>query len=438
MSDQVDAPTQLGAGDSPDTTAPTKPSLRVLEPASLGRSTREEDLANGPLLLALGDGHEDPIVSHPELYLTAQYSDHHRPEESVLPSIPLRLPEALDAGPMTLSTMSQSGPSLSIPTESISGTSHPPCSPTEDILDTNQPLLLPTEDILRANRSLPLPASQALIHIKSLLAELNERLAIRDRDFSPFSQSCQFSWRDSSLFFGGEPFEVNRTPDDALSMVNAGSQYTSSQSCSSSISTRSSLDTMGSDAIAEPSDPNRVIAMHSYADWVVELLIDDLYRSCAPQASNRRTTGASNKVTEGASNNGEGEKRGLNKKASEKKSGKRRALGGDGESEDEGSQDKKRKISDTGKDKKRWACPFVKWKPKKYTCNISPTQIRGIRDHIKKVHWKEHCDRCWSYYSTSEEEVAHQICQNLSPSDPPPGLLRRKSLRSCSNAQAAV
>ncbi|CAG1973008.1 unnamed protein product [Fusarium graminearum] len=419
MSDHIDASTQHGAGDSPDTTAPTKHSLRASETASSGRSTREEDLANGPLLLALGDGLEEPVVS-------SQYSDNHRPEESILPSIPLRIPEALDMGPMTSSAMSQSGPSLSVPTESISGTSHPPRSLTEDILGIGQPLLLPTEDNLSANRSLPLPASQALNDIKSLLAELNDRLVIRDRGVFPFSRSCEFSWRDSGLLFGGEPFEVTRTPNDAFSVVNAGSSYASSQSCSSSISTPSSSDTMDSDTTAEPSDPNRLIAMYSYADLVVELLIDDLYRSCAPQASNRRTTGASKKVSEGASNNPEGQKKGFNGKA---RSRKRKALGGDGESEDEDPQDKKRKSSDIGKDEKRWACPFVKWDPEEYRCNISPTQIRGVRNHIKKVHWQEHCDRCWCYYSTSREEEAHQECQKRPPSNRPPGLITKEMLK---------
>lgn len=368
--------------------------------------------------MALGDGIEEPVISHPEFYLASQYSDHHRPEESVIPSIPLRLPEALDMGPMTSSAMSQSGPSLSVPTESIPGTSHPPRSLTEDILGISQPLLLPIEDILSANRSLPLPASQALNDIKSLLAELNDRLVIRDRGVFPFSRSCEFSWRDSGLPFGGEPFEVTRTPNDAFSVVNAGSSYASSQSCSSS-------DTMDSDTTAEPSDPKRLIAMYSYADWVVELLIDDLYRSCAPQASNRRTTGALKKVSEGASNNPEGQKKGFNGKA---RSRKRKALGGDGESEDEDPQDKKRKSSDIGKDEKRWACPFVKWDPEEYRCNISPTQIRGVRNHIKKVHWQEHCDRCWSYYSTSEEEEAHQACQRRPPSNRPPGLITKETL----------
>ncbi|WXC57825.1 hypothetical protein SNK03_003726 [Fusarium graminearum] len=183
---------------------------------------------------------------------------------------------------------------------------------------------------------------------------------------------------------------------------------------------------MDSDTTAEPSDPNRLIAMYSYADWVVELLIDDLYRSCAPQASNRRTAEASKKVSEGASNNPEGQKKGFNGKA---RSRKRKALGGDGESEDEDPQDKKRKSSDTGKDEKRWACPFVKWDPKEYRCNISPTQIRGVRNHIKKVHWQEHCDRCWCYYSTSREEEAHQECQKRPPSNRPPGLITKEMLK---------
>ncbi|KAM0356632.1 hypothetical protein ACHAPZ_005816 [Fusarium culmorum] len=184
---------------------------------------------------------------------------------------------------------------------------------------------------------------------------------------------------------------------------------------------------MASDTTAEPSDPYRVIAMYSYVDWVVELLIDDLYRSCAPQASNRRTGRASNKVTEGAPNNGEDEKRGPNGKARvEKKSTKRKTLGGDGESEDEDSQKKKKKPNDAGKYEKRWACPFVKWDPEEYRCNISPTQIRGVRNHIKKVHWQEHCDGCWSYYSTSKEEAAHQICQSRPPSNRPPGLITKE------------
>ncbi|EYB28849.1 hypothetical protein FG05_10340 [Fusarium graminearum] len=432
MSDHIDASTQHGAGDSPDTTAPTKHSLRASEPASSGRSTREEDLANGPLLLALGDGLEEPVVSHPEICLTSQYSDNHRPEESILPSIPLRLSGALVAGPMTSSTISQSGASLSTPTESSSS----------------------------AVQSLPVGPTESSV--------------VRDRDFFLFAQPYEFSWQESGLCFGGEPLRVTRTSDDKFSKVDPGSERALSEphkfatestiqdvpaamlisfnmadmgefmehssptmliedlelaSTTSSvvISASSPSETMDSNTTTEPSDPNQVVAMHRYADWIVELLIDDLYRSRGPQASNRRIAGASKKVTEGASNNPEGGKKGFNGKARvESKSQKRKALGGDGESEDEGSQDKKRKSSDIGKDNKRyrWVCPFVKWKPDEYACKVGPIHFRSIKDHVKNVHWKEYCDRCWSIYAESTDAAAHGICREIPPrSDPPPGLI---------------
>ncbi|KAL6922143.1 hypothetical protein FSST1_006169 [Fusarium sambucinum] len=453
MSDQIDESTQHNAVDSPDDAVPTKPSLRVLEAGSSSRFSREEDLHNGPLLLALGDGQEDPIVSHPELYLTSQYSDYRQPEESVLPYMPLGRPETLPTMAMTSSTTSQSGPSLSVPPESI------PCSDP-----SRQAFPVTSEAVPDPNQLFP--------------GEVTESSVVRDSDAFSFSQSYEFSWHeDSGLCFGGEPFGVVRTPDDRFSKVDPGSERALSEphepaasfmgqgildgilaslsmdgigssiehlspmilhgdleleSATSSVlsSTASSSGIIDFDVIAEPSDPKLLIAMHKYAEWAVELLMDDFYRSCASQVSKGRSTRASENVAGSASNDEEGKRKGVNGRSRvELKSGKRKAMGGDEESEDEGARDKKRKPSVTEKSNKRrrWACPYVKWNPKKYTCKVGPTQLRGINAHIKNVHFKEHCDRCWSIHSTSEEELAHRkYSQTCFLSDRPPGFMTKE------------
>ncbi|CEI67269.1 hypothetical protein FVEN_g5824 [Fusarium venenatum] len=412
MSDQIDESTQHAAGDSPDATAPAKPSLRVLEP---GLSSRQEDLDNGPLLLALGDGLEDPVIPYPGLDLVSQYPGHRRLEGIELPFMPLRRLEVLDMGPESLPSVSQSGTSLSVPLEGS---------------------------------------------------------VVWGRGVFSFSQSYEFSWqKESGLCFGGEPFGVARTPDDRFSKVDLGSERVLSEpheptaslmnqdsrdgllpslsiagigssmedlspailhgdleleSTTSSVSssTASSSGTIDFDAIAEPSDPQLVRAMQSYAEWAVELLMDDFYRSCAPQASKARATRASENVTGSALDNVEGKRRGVNGRSRvEPKSGKRKAVGGDEESEDEGAQDKKRKPSVT-EESLRWACPYVKWRPMNYHCKNSPTQLRVIKEHIANVHWKEHCDRCWRWCSTSEEKAAHRFCQVKS--GPPPGFMTKE------------
>ncbi|KAG8677538.1 hypothetical protein FPOAC2_03548 [Fusarium poae] len=416
MSNQIDESTQHAASNSPDTTAPAKPSLRVLEP---GLSSREEDLDNGPLLLALGDSLEDPVIPYTGLDLASQHPSHRRLERIELPFMPPRRLE--DRGPESLPSVSQSGASLSVPLEDS---------------------------------------------------------VVGERDACLFSSSYEFSWdQDSGLCFGGEPFGVARTPDDGFSKVDPGSERVFSEpeesitrligqdvqdsilaslnmagigssvenrnptilhgdlelvSTKSSISssTASSLGTTDIDAIAEPSDPKVAIAMHKYAERAVELLMDDFYRSNASQTSKGRPRRALGKVTKSVLDNDEGKRRASNGKSrAEPKSGERKAVGGDEESEDEDSQDKKRKpsVNNEGKKSQRWACPYVKWRPMTYECKIRPTQLRGINAHIKNIHWIEHCDRCWSTYSTNKEKMAHQdYSPNCSPSDPSPGFITKE------------
>ncbi|RGP64837.1 hypothetical protein FLONG3_9415 [Fusarium longipes] len=416
MSDQTNASIQHDAVDSSAVTTTAKPSHRVIESGSAHHATREQDLANDRLLLGLGDAHEDYMILHPGSYLVSHHSVHNGPEESMLPYMPLRLPEASAAGNMTLSTISQSGTSLSIPYRTES-------------------------------------------------------------DFQS-SWSYEFSWQDEGLCFGGEPLNVHRTPDDGLSKVNPGSEpdftqlnepateraslgalpdavfsmsiagiggyidYLDSRmlpdnfevaSTMSSVpdSTSSSSGTTDNDATSEPSDPQLVIAMQECADWAVELLIDDFLRSCAPQASKGRATGASQSIIEHTSDHRTGTSRRLNWKASSKsKSRKRNVVDSDDDrSEDEDSNGKKRKASDVEpvQNRRHLACPFIKWDPEAYSdcIKIHPTQFRSIMYHVKKTHWKEHCSICWSICLTDQQKLKHEICKQkrvLRP-DPPAGFI---------------
>jgi hypothetical protein len=86
-----------------------------------------------------------------------------------------------------------------------------------------------------------------------------------------------------------------------------------------------------------------LIVMQKCVVSVIELLVDDFFRSYAPQNSKGRATGTSQKSIQITSDNRTGESSRLTREGKNRPNPrKRKAIGGDEGSEDEDFQDKKK------------------------------------------------------------------------------------------------
>ncbi|KAF4502542.1 hypothetical protein FAGAP_1264 [Fusarium agapanthi] len=171
MSDSVDS-TNPGGAAAGDVT-PTKLSLRDLEAARNGVATLEENS-----LLGMGDGRDGPPID-----LTGATIESHVPSAGVLPLLPFRMlqPELTEV--MSSSEPSHSGPSYTVPTQSVSHASN-------------------------------------LHHDELLLASTDEPERIHSLSWIP-----EFSWQDARLCFDGQPLELPATRDDQFSRGGPGSEY---------------------------------------------------------------------------------------------------------------------------------------------------------------------------------------------------------------------
>ncbi|KAF4968993.1 hypothetical protein FSARC_3647 [Fusarium sarcochroum] len=376
MSDSMDTTSPSDPVGSATATAPKKPSLRILEGGTAGLSTREDDLAHGPSLLGLGDGHEyvqGPSVSRLASDLEFEALGHHDPETSILPSFPLELPAPVPPQTMSLSEVSQSGASLSLPADTLSSTG-----------------------ISRAEEQTRLPATNV-------------------RDASLFPWKYEFSWEGSHLCFDGEPLELVKTHQGRYSEADPGSEIALSTSlaplprlqtrspatnefepfdiagigsfddravgqlfpdleiasavCSIS-SDGSRSDTVEWDELIPPaSDPDLSIEMDKKVDWMVDLLIDDYHRSYAPQRSQRRSDVAHNKIANHGLGNASTKIQGTSKSTRGRKGPPRRkAAHGAEDSEDEDDRGGEEGPSSAKKasNSRRFACPFLRWNPQKH------------------------------------------------------------------------
>ncbi|KAJ4133435.1 hypothetical protein NW768_005020 [Fusarium equiseti] len=427
MSNPIDASAQH-ADDSRNVTAPTKPSLRVSE---LGSSaTREQDLANGPLLLGLGDGHNDH-AAYPEMDLGSPTPELYRPEESILPMMPPRLPRVTGTESLTQSTITESGPSYSTP-----------------------------------------PGSHAPASVRSLREESAGTPVTQCSGITVFPWSNEFSWNDKSgLCFGGDPLEISRTSEDHYSKVDPGSESAYSQPhepamkvfahhvpdddfiryglagmgayaehssptelpedleaafeiCSISSGTTSVSGTTDSDTPMESFHNDPIIIMQQRVDCTVELLVDNFFRSYAPRSSKGRATGKARKGIQTTPDNSPSERPGPSREGKARPNPrKRKALVGDEGSEDEDSQRTSRIPAgiELAEDSLGWACPFVKWKPGMYDCSVAPKEIRKLKGHIKNIHWDEYCDNCFVKNPPARHD--EQLCV---PSQPGPGFITRE------------
>ncbi|RBR22081.1 uncharacterized protein FIESC28_04586 [Fusarium coffeatum] len=422
MTNPIDASAQH-AHDSNEVTAPAKPSLRVSE---LGPSaTREQDLANGPLLLGLGDGQDDHFA-YPEMDLGSPASGIHRPEQSILPMMPPSLPRALATESLAQSTITESGASYSTPSGNLATVPIPPVLENSLIQDLIGSAIAPSWDPLPPwPRELAGPANADSI------------------GSTVFPWSSEFSWKKSGLCFGDEPMKISRTPEDHYSKIDSGSESVlvgmgsyfehsspaespgnleaGSTICSTSSGTPSVSGITDSDTAMESFDNDPLIVMQQCVDWAVELLVDNFFRSYAPRSSKGRATGTSQTSIQAASDNRTVERPGPSREAKARYNPrKRKALGGDEGSEDEDPQRIRRTPtgSELAEDSLGWACPFVKWKPERYPCLVAPKEIRKLKGHIKNIHWNEHCDNCFITNPPAEHDS--KVCI---PSRPQPGFI---------------
>ncbi|CAG7556003.1 unnamed protein product [Fusarium equiseti] len=258
-----------------------------------------------------------------------------------------------------------------------------------------------------------------------------------------FPWLSEFSWRESGLCFGDEPMKIIKTPEDHYSKIDSGSESVlvgmgsyfehssltelsgsleaGSTMCSISSGTPSVSGITDSDTAMESFQNDPLIVMQQCVDWTIELLVDNFFRSYAPRSSKGRATGTSPTSIQTAPCNRACERPGPSRGGKARpNTRKRKALGGDEGSEDEGSQRSKRTPTgiELAEDSLGWACPFVKWKPKRYNCLVAPKEIRKLKGHIKNIHWIEHCDNCFVTNPPAPHDK--KLCV---PSRPRPGFI---------------
>ncbi|KAM0541670.1 hypothetical protein ACHAPJ_013145 [Fusarium lateritium] len=445
MSDPMDTTTPSDPIGSASATAPTKPSLRILDGGSAGLNTREDDLAHGPSLLGLGGGHEyaqGPPDSHLTLDLELEDLDHPDPGTTMMSPISLELPTPMPPQTMSLSEVSQSGASLSVPADTLSSTG-----------------------ISYTGEQMRLPATQ-------------------DEVPPLFSWKYEFSWEDSCLCFDGKPLELVKTHEDGHSKANPGSEIPSSKSLATLprsqsppfpgdefmlfglagigsfhdsaehwdpnelsqdlevASTACSIssggftpDTVTWDGlITQASDSELSIEMDKRLDWIVELLVDDYYRSYAPQKSQRCRGAAQNKnMNHAPGDSGTKARRSGKSAASRRGSGRRKAASSGGESEDGDNRGDRQHSSGSRKSKnsRRFACPFLKLMPQKHgtRCTLKFMTISHVKDHIRRKHRDTiYCPKCHMVFA--EGQILPHTCVYFGTPD---GLITKERLEAINN-----
>ncbi|RKL22571.1 hypothetical protein BFJ68_g1817 [Fusarium oxysporum] len=432
MSDSVDStnPGDAAAGDVP----PTKHSLRARDAAVTGVTTREEDLAHGPSLLGLGDGQGDPYID-----LTWETTENYVPQAGVLSLLPFRLPQQGLTEVMSSSEPSHSGPSYTVPAQSVSQASN---SHGEEVL----------------------------------LASTDEPRSIHSLSWIP-----EFSWQDARLCFDGQPLELPATRDGQFSRGGPGSEHEFSMSQRSfpriggpnrghdefqisviagirsfvdsdehqdgnnfdekseitSAASSVSSDTSQSEAafrgefIDASQHAQEEIACQETVNNIVETLVDDYYRSYAPQ---KRTLAAKRKQADRSSSSSTKNTRATVVRKCVKPTGRRgQTIDGDEGSEDEESSGNGQSpsVTDTSSENSLfWACPFMKWDPRKHrgSCVKKLRDIYRLKKHIQERHFSHHCRFCFKEFRPEDLTKHEETCENILglPTHPPPvGLITR-------------
>ncbi|RKK77071.1 hypothetical protein BFJ69_g6573 [Fusarium oxysporum] len=371
MSDSVDStnPGGAAAGEVP----PTKHSLRARDAAVTGVTTCEEDLALGPSLLGLGDGQGDPYID-----LTWETTENYVPQAGVLSLLPFRLPQPGPTEVISSSEPSHSGPSYTVPAQSVSQASD---SHRDEVL------LTPT-DIQRRNRSLSwipefswqdphicFDGQDARLCFDDQLLELP---ATRDGQFSrggpgsehEFSISQRSFPRIGGPYRGHDEFQVSAIAgirsfvdsDEHQDENNfdGNSEITSAASSVSSDTSQSEAAFRGE--FIDASQPaQEEIACQETVNSIVETLVDDYYRSYVPQ---KRTLAAKRKQADRSSSSSTKNTRATVVRKGVKPTSRRgQTIDGDEGSEDEESSGNGQipSVTDTSSENSLfWACPFMK------------------------------------------------------------------------------
>ncbi|KAF5658225.1 hypothetical protein FCIRC_12971 [Fusarium circinatum] len=429
MSDSVD-PTNPGGAAGGDAT-PTKLSLRALDEALTGVANFEENSLLG--MARMSDGRDGPPI-----HLTGEMTESHVPQADALPFLPSRIAQPELTEVMSSSEPSQSGPSYTVPTQSVSHASNSH-------------------------------------HDELLLASTDEPRRINYLSWIP-----EFSWQDARLCFDGEPLELPATRDDQFSRGGPGSEHEFSisqrsfphivvpnrghgefqisditgvggfvganghqdernfyQNLIKPAESSSSSDTSDSEAafrgeFIDASQPVQdEIAMQEALKSIVEWLVDDYYRSYAPQ---RRALEAKRKHVDRSSSSSTKKTRAtLGRKGAKSKGRRGQAIDGDEGSDDEESSGNGQNpsITDTfSENSLLWACPFMKWNPRKYrgSCVKKLRDIYRLKRHIQEKHFSHHCYICFNEFRPEDLAQHEKVCKNLfgRPTRPPPvGLITR-------------
>ncbi|EXL98420.1 hypothetical protein NOF04DRAFT_5972 [Fusarium oxysporum II5] len=441
MSDSVDStnPGGAAAGEVP----PTKHSLRARDAAVTGVTTREEDLAHGPSLLGLGDGQGDPYID-----LTWETTENYVPQSGLLSLLPFRLPQPGPTGVISSSEPSHSGPSYTVPAQSVSQASD---SHRDEVL------LTPT-DTQRSNRSLSwipefswqdphicFDGQDARLCFDDQLLELP---ATRDGQFSrggpgsehEFSISQRSFPRIGGPYRGHDEFQISAIAgirsfvdsDEHQDENNfdGNSEITSAASSVSSDTSQSEAAFRGE--FIDASQPaQEEIACQETVNRIVETLADDYYRSYAPQ---KRTLAAKRKQADRSSSSSTKNTRATVVRKGAKPTGRRgQTIDGDEGSEDEESRGNGqiRSVTDTSSENSLfWACPFMKWDPRKHrgSCVKKLRDIYRLKKHIQERHFSHHCRFCFKEFRPEELTKHEETCKNIFglPTRPPPvGLITR-------------
>ncbi|KAF4439259.1 hypothetical protein F53441_12640 [Fusarium austroafricanum] len=430
--------------------APAKPSLRiitehtnkqmfqnqVLDESSTGFTTLQEDLAHGSLLRGMGGGYDEQDGSfayHTNLDSAFEASSYGDVEISGLPLFPSGFPATHLTESMSPSEVTQSGPSLPVPSESMSYAG---------------------------------------------LSSLEERTGIpasQEGVTRPFSWEYEFHWGES-LCFDGQPLGIVEPREEGrFSRVNPGSEHALSVSQRSApkypvpipwneefeISVIAGIGSFGDSdehwaalELAQDLEAASIICsissdapeyeitdlsthaeihLHKAVEDLVGLFIDDFLRSYLPQRTENRPIAKRHRDVEPMPVNLTNKIRKSKTQAGNKpRPHRRRAVGDDERSEDDDSpgDGPAPSVTQKSENSRTWACPFIKWKPEYYvkTCRVRLTTPSRVKQHIRDKHIFGHCSMCFYVFSDDKrngrkgygEEVPPHPCQEIYARQPVP------------------
>ncbi|KAM0347759.1 hypothetical protein ACHAPU_004774 [Fusarium lateritium] len=394
--------------ESPDTaTVPTKPSLRILD-GSMNLTTRDDDLTYGPLLLGLGQGHSgEPDVSGLDEDLASQESHLYHTNESALPSSPSRIHESHSVQAVVESEPSESGPLISVPTTSTY---------CETVAYPGPEMSLP-----------PLPRHFEFSWKDSNLCLAGEPLNVIKALGNPYSEAnpaSEVAFSTSKALLSDPQVHLSGTDDhDSLDVAGIGGFYGSADSWSSVTFPRDlELAFMGASASSTSSEPDPTmednlheqvsnpmlhIAMEKTVEWIVDLLIDDFFRSYAPQQKRKRTAAAGSENTSDTPTTQDGVAQSSNKRSKvRRETYRRKKIDNNEESEDE---EPSLSSGAKSKDTLYFACPFIKWRPAYYgNCTRRHMFSRQVKRHLNKDHKQACCPTCFKIFA--DEFVPMHSC----------------------------